>query len=296
MSKNVCCPTDVKPVTNDYQGTGSLVTLHEEEGDGAELAVYVAGADAYSGKSTFAICNVYDIFGPSSHTQQLADRLAEACHCVVCVPDLIAHPWDPTNVPPTKNGTFPPGIEPQDGTDVLVNWILHHPDTRLDRTNSLQTVRTYLVETHGSKQMGVVAVCWGAKVAFTVANAAPNLIDAVAACHGSFLAKSDVEHLNVPVCLLNSKDEPESYETELGPILLSKSKNRNFVKTFPTMHHGWMGTRGVGSVTDFDHRPDVVAAYLEGLHDLANFFLGALTPTTTTTTTTTMTTTTTTTP
>jgi hypothetical protein len=37
------------------------------------------------------------------------------------------------------------------------------------------------------------------------------------------------------------------------------------------MHHGWMGTRGVGAVTDFE-QAEVVQQYAQGVSDLVNFF------------------------
>lgn len=268
---NACCPTDVKPVVNDYKGTGRTVTI--QDGASETLDVYVAGPAA----SKVAILNVYDIFGTSGHTQQFADRLSEALGgCIVCVPDLIPDPWPASNVPPSKEGKFPSGVDPADGTDVLVSWILNHPSCRLDRLESLLAVKNYLVATHGVEKLGIVGMCWGAKVAFTCINKRSDLADAVAACHGSFLTASDVQEVSVPICLLNSKDEPESYTTEIEPILKAKSSN-NVFKTFPNMHHGWMGTRGTGAVTDFES-DSIVQGFQEGISDLAAFFAGALEP------------------
>jgi dienelactone hydrolase len=131
-------------------------------------------------------------------------------------------------------------------------------------------VKEYLGATYGIEKFGLVGMCWGAKVAFTCLNNKPDLAGAIAACHGSLLNVSDVEHLSVPICLLNSKDEPEAYSTEIEPFLRAKS-SINVFKTFPKMHHGWMGTRGTGADTDFGNQ-EIVEGFREGIADLANFF------------------------
>jgi len=79
------------------------------------------------------------------------------------------------------------------------------------------------------------------------------------------------------MCLLNSSEEPGSYETDIKPVLMEEAKpfsSKNVFKTFPTIYHGWMGTRGVGSATDFN-KQEVVNRYAEALADLVNFFLKA---------------------
>jgi dienelactone hydrolase len=263
-----CCPTDVKPVVNNYQGAGKKVTI--QDGSNGPMEMYIVGPS----ESKVAIINIYDIFGASGHTEQFADHLSSAMgECIICVPNMIPDPWPAENVPPSKDGKFPAGVEPADGIEVLVNWILHHPSCRLDRLETLAAVKGYLISTHGVEKVGLVGMCWGAKVAFSCLNKKADLADAIAACHGSFLNVSDVELLSVPICLLNSKDEPESYAKEIEPILKAKSST-NVFKTFPEMHHGWMGTRGTGAVTDFVSQ-EIVQGFLEGIADLANFFAEA---------------------
>jgi dienelactone hydrolase len=265
---SACCPTDVKPVVNDYKGNGKTITIQDGSGT---LDLYVAGPST----SKIAIVNVYDIFGASGHTQQFADSLSVSLGgCIVCVPDFIPDPWPASNVPPSKEGKFPSGVEPADGMDVFIDWIMHHHSCRLDRLESVTAVKKYLATNYGVEVLGIVGMCLGAKLAFTCLNKQPDLVDAIAACHGSFLNAGDVQDVTVPICLLNSKDEPESYTTEIEPILKAKS-NSNVFKTFPTMHHGWMGTRGPGAVTDFENE-EVVLGFQEGIFDLATFFAGAL--------------------
>ena len=260
-----CCPTDVKPVGNNYKGTGKAVSIP------GHFDMYVAGVSEGIGACDFAVINVYDIFGCSGHTEQFADRLAEAAGCIVCVPDLIGDAWSPENVPPSKQGKFPAGVEPEDGVDVLVHWILNHHNTRADRSEAFQAIKDYLAKEYSIQKVGAVGMCWGAKVCWNAAN--KGLVDAVAGCHASFLEVADVENLSIPQCLLNSKDEPESYKTDLKPIL--DKSDKNFFKHFPTMHHGWMGTRGIGDTTDFS-REEVANKFKEALADLTAFFKKSL--------------------
>lgn len=297
-----CCPTDVKPVVSIPQNAAPkspvdtpnvnvnllagvlrtfshchhVVCFAQQQNDykGTGKTVHIPGhCDMYVvGQGDFAVINVYDIFGSSGHTEQFADRLADTAGCIVCVPDLIGDAWPPENVPPTKEGKFPAGVEPADGVDVLVNWIMNHHNTRTHRSEAFQAIKDYLAKEHSVQKVGAVGMCWGAKVCWTAAN--KGLVDAVAGCHGSFLTTADVESLTIPQCLLNSKEEPESYQTDLKPIL-EKSPDKNVFKNFPTMHHGWMGTRGIGATTDFG-KDEIATKFKEGVADLANFFKRAL--------------------
>lgn len=214
-----------------------------------------------------------DVFGITPNAQQFADALAQATDYVVCMPAFIKDPWDPSNIPPTIDGKFPEGIEPADGTDVLINWILNSPDMRIDRDDQFQAVKAFLTKEYRVKKLGAVGMCWGAKPAFHAAG--NGLIDAVAACHGSFLNKDDAKQCDVPMCLLNSKDEPETYATDIKPVMESKPfKDKNVYKDYPNIHHGWMGTRGIGADTDFSQQ-EQVEMFAQGISDLTNFFANA---------------------
>jgi dienelactone hydrolase len=260
---NKCCPTDIQPAINDYKGVGRKVTLE------GFFDMYVTGSGPH------AIVIVYDIFGWTPNSEQLADALAQAGKCMVVMPDFMrGQPWPPSNVPVTKEGAFPEGVEPEDGVNVLYTWITTHPTCKFDREDEWTAVKTYLVETHQVTKVGAVGMCWGGKVAFVAA--AGGLLDAVATCHGSFLEAADIQAIHVPICMLNSKDEPEQYQTDLKPLILVEPSpnNKNVFKNFPTMHHGWMGTRGTGADTDFGQQ-EIRDRFSEGVTDLVNFFTAA---------------------
>mmetsp|Transcript_10826 Transcript_10826/g.19414 ORF Transcript_10826/g.19414 Transcript_10826/m.19414 type:complete len:194 (-) Transcript_10826:112-693(-) len=180
--------------------------------------------------------------------------------------------WPPDNMPPTKSGKFPKGIEPFDGMDECVTWIMSHPTCKFDRSDELKQVKDYLKEKHGiTGKVGAVGMCWGGKVCFLAA-AEDGLVDAIATCHGSLVDKTDAQKVKVPVCMLDSKEEPESYKTEVRPVLMEKKfASLNYFKDFETMHHGWMGTRGIGTDTDFGDK-EIRERYAEGVADLVNFF------------------------
>jgi len=259
---NKCCPTDVKPAMNDYKGVGSSVTLE------GHFDMYVTGTGNH------AVIVAYDVFGWTPNAEQLADGLAESGNFVVVIPDFYkGDPWPYQNIPPTKEGVFPKGVEPADGVDVLFNWIMNDPKNRFDHNDEISAVKEYMVKHYGAQKFGMVGMCWGGKVSFAAAKA--GLLDGVATCHGSFLEKTDAEETSVPMCLLNSKEEPESYSTDIKPVVEAKPfASKNVYKDFPTMHHGWMGMRGVNSATDFN-KQEVVDRYAEALADLVNFFKNA---------------------
>jgi len=268
-----CCPTEVKPAVNNYKGFGK-----DEKIDGL-YDMYVSTTAEESSAPTKAIILVYDIFGLTPNAKQLVDQLAVGCgkDYVVCVPDFMrGQAWDPSNVPPTADGKFPEGVEPGDGVDVLFGWIMTHPNCKQDRNEEIEKIRGHLLKSYPSlSKFGMVGQCWGAKVALIAAKK-PGLVDAVASCHGSFISKEDVEASTVPICMLNSKEEPETYKTEIKPVLDSNAfAAKNFFKDFPNMHHGWMATRGVGANTDFSNE-EILKAYMEGLGDLTTFFTGAM--------------------
>jgi len=264
-----CCPTDVKPAINNYEGIGKKVKIE------GHFDMYVVGSSA---SSKIGIIAVTDLFGVTSNAIQFADCLSASLNgCVVCVPDMLIEPWDPTNVPPTKEGKFPPGVEPADGVEPLINWLMNHYNTRRDRSESLAIVKDYLLKEYSCEKFGGIGLCWGSKVVWTShLKSNPALFHALASCHGSFMEKSDCERVSVPQCFLNSKDEPPQYASEIKPILESNSaKELNVFKDYPTMHHGWMGTRGIGANTDFTDS-EIEQKFREGISDLSNFFSKAL--------------------
>jgi dienelactone hydrolase len=204
--------------------------------------------------------------------EQLVDQLSLSSSCVVVAPNYIPDPWPASNIPVLATGAFPAGVTPADGVNTCYQWIgtLSQNETPL-----VQSIQQYLQSKFPKlTHTGLVGMCFGAKVVFNAANDAQRASDgslsAVAGCHAAFLSAADVSTLTIPMCLLNSKDD--QYDA-LQPFL---SAPPHFFKNFPTMHHGWMGSRGTGDDADTNFENEHVAEkYREGLQDLSNFFTKA---------------------
>jgi dienelactone hydrolase len=209
------------------------------------------------------------------HVEQFVDQLASLSGYVVIAPNYIPDPWPVDNIPVLASGKFPAGVEPADGINVCYQWIMSLPQ---DQTDLIKAVIEEYIHSNYPMIQNVVLVgmCFGGKLAYNAAKAGVG--KAVAGCHAGFITKDDIEQINVPMCLLNSKDEPPLYDEEVKPAMELKSFGaKNFYKNFPTMHHGWMGSRGTGTGanTDFANAA-VVEKFAEGVHDLVNFFHTAL--------------------
>jgi dienelactone hydrolase len=227
-------------------------------------------------KSKLTIFVGYDIFGMSPNTKQFCDRLSKSVGAVVVMPDLLDNdPWPVSNLPVTRDGKFPKGVEPQDGGQAISQWVRTHRNCRLDRLDDIAAAKTHAEKEYGATKFAAVGMCWGAKVIFVAALKQPGLFDAIACVHGSFLEASELDALEVPVCLLNSKDEPSHYTSEFKPLLEPKHP-ANLVKLYPKMHHGWLGTRGTGSDNDFEGNKELVQGFNDGIDDLTEFYRKAL--------------------
>lgn len=268
-SKSCCCPTEAVPLVNNYAGVGEMVDIGGVES-------YITGHQCPKASSTqTAIFVGYDIFGMSSNTKQFCDRLSKSVGAIVVMPDLLDNdPWPVSNLPVRKEGKFPSGVEPEDGGQAIGKWVRTHHNCRFDRLDVILAFKEYVAERYNVTKYAAVGMCWGAKVIFVAATKQPGLFEAIACVHGSFLEADELDSLDVPLCLLNSKDEPAHYTTEFKPLLEPKNPI-NLVKLYPTMHHGWLGTRGTGSDNDFE-RKELVEGFNEGIKDLTRFYKQAL--------------------
>lgn len=271
-----CCPTDIKPARGDYVGRGRIVEGNSQF-DGK---LYVTDPTNSGNTATMAIIQVFDIFGMSPNADCFADHLASGLQCPVVIPDFFrGNPWPIDNLPPVKEGKFPKGVEPEDGYGALMKWMASNPHCRSERPDEIQAIKTYLqTEFPSVTKIGIVGLCWGAKVAYesTAAAADPSMIAAIAGVHPSQLTKEMIEKIQVPMCLLNSKDEGEVYTTDIQPAMAAKPfAEKNFFKVFPTMWHGWMGTRRMPDLSE-DVLKDQEVQYAQGMADLVAFFRKAL--------------------
>jgi len=281
MSKNDerCCPTNVKPARGDYVGRGRIVTLPEGSNHSFDGQMYLTDPTNSGSTATMAIIQVYDVFGMSPNADCFADHLANGLQCPVVIPDFFrGDPWPIDNLPPVKEGKFPKGVEPEDGYGALMKWMASNPHCRGERPDEIQAIKSFLqTEFPSVTKIGIVGLCWGAKVAYESAAADDrSLIAAVAGVHPAPLTKEVIEKIQVPMCLLNSKDEGEVFTTDIQPTMAAKPfAEKNLFKVFPTMWHGWMGTRRMPDLSE-DVLQDQQVQYAQGMADLVGFFCKAL--------------------
>jgi len=50
-------------------------------------------------------------------------------------------PWPYQNIPPTKDGAFPKGVQAADGVECLFDWIMNAPVNRFDHNDEIAAVK-----------------------------------------------------------------------------------------------------------------------------------------------------------
>lgn len=210
-----CCPSKAPPVQGDlnYQKKGTSKKVHDFE-------LYSVG----EGKKVILV--VYDIFGVHPNTVQLCDILAQSGFRVI-LPDFF------------KGDKWSEGF---DDMQKLYSWIGKVSAPEIINTVFTQSLQ-HITEDQGSDfTVGLLGFCWGAKVCFSFAPL-DDRVKALGGVHPSFLNIDHAKGANVPIMLLNSKDEPlmEDIQAELNSKPFA---GKNIWKVYPTMHHGFCAARG----------------------------------------------------
>jgi len=111
------------------------------------------------------------------------------------------------------------------------------------------------------KNWGIIGYCWGGKIASLVAGQQTKFSAAVQ-CHPAMVDPADAEKVQIPMCVLASKDEPaediKKYDANLKVI--------KHVETYSTQIHGWMAARA-----DLDDNA-VLKEYERGYKTALTFF------------------------
>ncbi|QKX52965.1 uncharacterized protein TRUGW13939_00036 [Talaromyces rugulosus] len=229
---------------------------YEPKGDWVEVAAlktYIAGDKS---TATKAIVEVYDIFGPSNQTLQGADLLAAALNAIVLVPDLLKgeyaqYTWfaNPTPENTALKNAFMGKVMMAFGPYVeLLASVVIDAKAKFD----------------GISSWGGLGLCWGGKV--TVLLSGPESVyNTSAQVHPGALAKADAEKISIPHILLASNGEDPEVVKEYKAILEGEGKP-GVVETYPTMHHGWMGTRANLN------NPENLREYERGYNQVAAYF------------------------
>lgn len=239
-----CCPTDLKPVTSDYERKA--------------VSYYLAGIENAAAGKKKGIIIVTDIWGLHPNAYQLADVLA-AAGFIVAVPDFFAEKgaWSLTNYPP-KDGFD--GAEWMEFQGRLVNFEKHHV--------VLAAARDVLTKL-GAEKVGAIGMCWGGKV--MMSSTPKNILDAFVAPHPSFFDENDGKDVKIPVLVLPSKDEDEKVMAAVAANL-QQSNAKSGQKRYDALNHGFLGARG-GVPTAADYGDAETKAQAQDALDTAIAFL-----------------------
>ncbi|KAI1797533.1 hypothetical protein LXA43DRAFT_980911 [Ganoderma leucocontextum] len=198
---NVACCT-IPPVHSDYTPKGTYKPY------AGFNKVYVAGPET-PGK--IAIICVYDIFGFKPQTQQGADILAEELKAQIIMPDFF-EPGEPWSL-----DRFPPQGEDKKKLQEFFGGLAKPADAVAKLINVARTLKS-----EGVEFVGAYGFCWGGKVTILAGSAESTPLDAVSVVHPAMLAHDDIQHLNIPLGLYPSNDEPTDEIKKMLEIISKK--------------------------------------------------------------------------
>ncbi|GMK54697.1 hypothetical protein CspeluHIS016_0112830 [Cutaneotrichosporon spelunceum] len=241
MSK-ACCT--LPPVSATYTPTGTYGKI-------ADLKTYIVGPE--DAKS--AILVVYDVFGFSPQLLQGCDILASGGYRVY-MPDFLLGKYATADM---FDGS-------EAGAAKAAAYFQGFPAVPQTQSPQISKALGELRTKHA--KVGAVCFCWGWKAAATSADV--NDFTAIASPHPSFADVEDTDKVNIPVCLLPSKDEDKVILETVFARFEKKNPGQNFFKWYPNEPHGWAGARG--DLSGNEH----TKAYQEAYADLLNFFKAKL--------------------
>jgi len=222
MSKHseACC--QIPPViSQDYKPKGKYTTLNG-------LNTYVTGPS----NATTAILSVYDIFGFFSQTLQGADILAHSDkehQYQVYMPDFFE--GEPADI-----AWYPP--DTSDKEEKLGAFFKNKAGPPLHLPKIKEIIKEAGEHNPNITTWGIMGYCWGGKIASLVAGESTKFKAAVQA-HPAMLDPTDAEKVQIPMCVLASKDESADDVKKYGEDL----KVTKHIETFGTQVHGWMAAR-----------------------------------------------------
>lgn len=218
-----CCT--VPPAQANYKETGEYVEI-------GGMRTYRTGPKT----ADTAILFVFDIFGFFPQTLQGADILAHTAdehhQFQVFMPDWF-------NGKPAEVSWYPPDNEEKLKS---LNTFLSDIGSPKKAIEKIPSVVNEIVEKSGGtiKKFGVIGLCWGAKISILTAQS-NKIFGAIAMAHPSMIDPNDAKAIEVPVCVLASKDEDAEAVKKFGEEL----KVESHVEIFADQVHGWMGARGL---------------------------------------------------
>ncbi|MCJ1382762.1 hypothetical protein MMC17_005875 [Xylographa soralifera] len=229
---NAACSAALPPIAP------SAYKLQGKYEDIAGLQTYITGSDPIIDiTGSVAPCRgiifAYDVFGLVPPTLQGADRLAQALHAVVLVPDFFEGAPIPLSVLPADTA------EKKARRQAFMEGKAGIPENgeRLRRVRE-EAGRRW----EGVRGWGVFGLCWGGKLA-ALASGEGTAFKASGTAHPGRLALADAAEMTIPhICLF----PPEDYTPELRKEYAAALRQRNpqsVVEEYSNMFHGWMGAR-----------------------------------------------------
>jgi dienelactone hydrolase len=89
------------------------------------------------------------------------------------------------------------------------------------------------------KSWGILGYCWGGKIV-SLATAGDTKFKAGAELHPAMVAPDDAKKINIPICMLASKDENAD---DIKAFEANLSAKGSYVEIFGDQVHGWMAAR-----------------------------------------------------
>jgi len=178
-----------------------------------------------------AIFVIYDIFGFFPQTIQGADILAYSDKehgYQVLIPDFFE--GNPADI-----AWYPPDNEEKGAK--LGKWFeTAAPPKHLPKIQPV--LKDAESNNSNIKSWGILGYCWGGKMVSLIAGK-QTAFKAAVQCHPAMVDPEDATKVQIPMCVLPSKDEPaedmKKYEDNLTV--------KKHVETFSDQVHGWMAAR-----------------------------------------------------
>ena len=202
--------------------------------DGETVSISEGASEPFDcylvGSSPNWVVIIYDIFGMHPNKYEMADWLAQNKGLAVAVPDVRrGHNWPMHLYPP-----------PPEHKEAFYKYLENDANPKLRAVETKQCI-DYVTKNRGARSIGLLGLCWGAKVASLIDNYG-NVKCAVGA-HPSFLKSEDGEKTTIPTLMLPCAED--NLTVYLSGALRNKNPrlftvSEDYIGTF----HGFLGARG----------------------------------------------------
>lgn len=239
MASDACCAAG-PPVVSDYEPKGVMSKIND-------MDTYFVG----SGPKGAIVA--YDIFGFSSQTKQVCDKLADAGFNVAMPNFLKDNQWLVEDYPPKDMSELRAWFSSAGDWDTSV----HAP---------FKAAVAHMKEHMGAEVFVVAGFCWGGYISMKVAALGPESgVKATGCVHPALLTPELAEEVKVPMLIMPSRDDPD--HTPVKEVLDKKPfGDKCLYRRFDDMHHGFCSARGDWTI------PEQAAKASEAIDTFVKFF------------------------